>query len=146
MPKIITGVFGLAFNDKHQALLTERFQPESPEAHLKWQVPGGGQDFGEHPLDTLKREMYEEVGVRVEVLDERPMVYVSIWNVGKPDEVQVNLLVYLVSIGTQTPSIEADVETNDWRWVDLEELETLPQLPQLTAIVRRAHEIFLAIS
>jgi 8-oxo-dGTP diphosphatase len=142
-PQILNGVLGLAFNSKHQALLTQRYQPETPEAHLKWQIPGGGQDFGEHPEETLKREMMEELGLEVEVLDPRPLVDISIWNKGKVDETHVNLLTYIVSIGSQTPKI-IDVESNDWKWFDIEEIADLPQLPRLTEMVKEGYEVFLA--
>ncbi len=143
MPReILNGVLGLAFNDKHQVLLSQRFQPETPEAHLKWQIPGGGQEYGEHMLETLKREMMEELGVKCDVLDERPLIYTSFWDKGKPGELQVNLIIYVISIGKQIPKIE-DVETNDWMWVDIDEVAALPLLPQTNEIVRHAYEIFL---
>lgn len=33
----------------------------------KWTLPGGGIDFGEHPLDAVVREFREESGLRVRV-------------------------------------------------------------------------------
>ena len=34
-----------------------------------WTLPGGGVDHGEHPRETVVREVYEETGLRLEVRD-----------------------------------------------------------------------------
>lgn len=140
MNRIINGVFGLSFNAKGQVLLTQRFEPETPDAHLKWQLPGGGQEFGEDLPATLKREMLEELGLRVEILDERPIVGMNIWAEGSTGQVQVNLFTYLIAFPGQTPEI-GDAETNDWKWVDVEEVEKMPQLPGLTQIVHSGYRV-----
>ena len=44
-----------------QRLPISKFEPN------KWEFPGGKVDFGEHPEDSLKRELDEELGVEVEV-------------------------------------------------------------------------------
>lgn len=142
MKQVITASLGIAFNEKGQVLLTQRYQPDMPVSHLKWQTPGGGVEFGEHPLETLKREIYEEVGVRCEVLDERPLVNISMWDFGNQNEIEVILLSYIISIGEQTPNI-TDVETNDWRWVDVDKVDELQLLPEVSQTVRKAYQIFL---
>lgn len=53
------------FNDKQEILLLKRnsqdgFHPST------WCLPGGGIDFGEKPVDALKREVQEEIGVSEE--------------------------------------------------------------------------------
>ena len=40
----------------------------SPE----WELPGGGVDFGEKFQDALKREVQEEMGLKVTWIDEKP--------------------------------------------------------------------------
>ncbi|HKY73737.1 MAG TPA: NUDIX domain-containing protein [Patescibacteria group bacterium] len=126
-PPIITGVLGLAVDSQRRFLLTQRHQPKDPEVHEKWQLPGGGMEFGETPEQTLAREMQEELGVSVRILSPYPLVKTHVWNT-KRETYHVTLICYLVSIDSQTPTLH-DVETKDWRWVTLNEAAELDSLP-----------------
>lgn len=42
------------------------------EDNGKWELPGGGLDFGEKPLECLAREIKEEMGLEVTHINERP--------------------------------------------------------------------------
>jgi putative (di)nucleoside polyphosphate hydrolase len=54
------------FNDDGRVLIARRFADDGPEIVLKgfeWQMPQGGIDARENPLDAAKRELFEEAGV-----------------------------------------------------------------------------------
>jgi ADP-ribose pyrophosphatase YjhB (NUDIX family) len=57
--------------DGDRVLLARR--SHSPWQHA-WYSPGGFCDAGEHPIDTAEREVFEEVGLRVEVTG-----YIGVW-------------------------------------------------------------------
>ncbi|MFD8807925.1 NUDIX hydrolase [Streptomyces sp. NPDC059597] len=39
----------------------------APDGTPEWVLPGGGTEFGEDPYDTVRREVTEETGYRIEV-------------------------------------------------------------------------------
>jgi 8-oxo-dGTP pyrophosphatase MutT (NUDIX family) len=145
MSRIINGVFGLAFNDNGQVLLTQRYEPTHPDVHLKWQAPGGGQEFGEHLEDTLKREMNEELGIKdCVILDHRPTFHFNVWDKLGKNPTQVNLFVYVISIGNQQPVI-SDKESNDLGWFTLDEVKTLDTLSEVVDMVEQGYKVYQSL-
>lgn len=55
------GVKLLIFNDKNKILLLKR---DHPIKKIYWDIPGGRVQKGETPLQTLKREVKEETGLK----------------------------------------------------------------------------------
>ena len=56
------GAYGVCLSSADQLLLS-RFSPPD----LRWVLPGGGVDHGEHPAAAVVREVLEETGYEVEV-------------------------------------------------------------------------------
>ena len=53
-------------------LMTKRisFDPKDKEFYpFVWQFPGGGMEFGETPEEAAKREMVEEIGTEIEIVN-----------------------------------------------------------------------------
>jgi len=42
-----------------------------------WELPGGGLDFGEDPIDGLKREIKEEMGLEVVNIKSQPSYFIT---------------------------------------------------------------------
>lgn len=56
--------YALLTRGAHEVLLTQMSARTRIEG--RWTLPGGGIDHGEDPRDALRREVYEETGLRVE--------------------------------------------------------------------------------
>jgi 8-oxo-dGTP diphosphatase len=74
MQKQVVAVCAAIVNDKNEVFLTQRNQPGSINVHEKWQFPGGGIEFGEEPIAAVVREVQEETGFKVEVVELIPKI------------------------------------------------------------------------
>ena len=98
-----------------------------------WALPGGGVDHGEHPLDALRREIYEVTGLHAEpgrILD----VYSTHFTGARPDGLVEDYhgigLIYEAEVLPQSRDVEPHVvdvggSTEQAAWVPLEEARRL---------------------
>jgi 8-oxo-dGTP pyrophosphatase MutT (NUDIX family) len=139
--KTMIGVIGLAVNQDYQFLLTQRNQPDTPAWHLKWNIPGGGLEFGEDPITGLEREFWEELRVKPTLIHPQPIPVNIVWyakDTGYDHDFHLILLCYLVDIGKQKIDLTHDPEeeTCAYQWFSLDELDALETLPQTKETVR----------
>lgn len=132
--QVLVGL-GLLVNEENKILLTLRNDPKNAQTHKKWEIPGGGVEFGETITQTVKREMKEEVGVDVKILDHSPIIESNVWKY--PDNhVHVTLICYLCRTNdTPHPS---NREILDTKWVDENDIKKLSYLPKCDILVKKA--------
>ena len=65
-PAPLVGVAAVVFNDAGAALLVQRGQPPRAGA---WGLPGGLLDLGEKLVEGVRREVWEECAIEIEVCD-----------------------------------------------------------------------------
>lgn len=145
--KIIVAALGLPVSkDGKKLLLTQRYAPGNPAWHHKWQIAGGGVEFGEDMETAVLREMWEELHVKATIIHPYPIVKTSIWYSDESDEkmdTQVILISYLVTIGDQTPDLsqDPDWETSAYGWYTLKEARKLDCLPLTLATIEEASQL-----
>ncbi len=96
-------------------------------AHAPWRElwcsPGGFCELGEHPADTVVREVLEETGHHVEIGD-----YVGTWvdvysdDPRDPDAGVINVAYYTATLVTDEPARIDPAEVSEIGWFPFDEL------------------------
>jgi len=101
------------------------FLKESANTSGKWELPGGGLDFGENIYECLKREVEEEMGVKVKSIENRP-TYVWPWkheNKRKMDWYYSFVVAYKMEL--ESLDFKVTEECDDIRFFSKDEFENL---------------------
>lgn len=132
MNKQITVFSGVLVKDK-KVLMLQRSEVELPEAHLKWEFPGGKCDFGETPQEALKREFLEETGIEVQVNGLLPFVQTSYWNYEWGTQ-QTLCFIFLCEVVKEYERTE-DHHVEKIAWFDFVEVYKLDSLPGTNEVI-----------
>lgn len=128
-PRVAAGA--LFVDDRGRVLLVH------PTYKDTWDVPGGYVEHGESPAAACRRELKEELGI-----DRMPRRLINVdW---APNEREGDKLLFLFDCG-QLGGDEARIrlpasELDDWRWVDLAQLDEYV-IDRISHRVRAAAEI-----
>jgi 8-oxo-dGTP diphosphatase len=126
--RFVVRVYALVINDRNQVLLSDEYVRD---AYLT-KFPGGGLEWGEGPVDCLKREALEEFGQSIEIIGhfytndffEKSMFY---------EESQLFSIYYLAQfnepikfkISTEPFDFNETVHgSQSFRWIGIHDLET----------------------
>lgn len=106
---------GLIMDKSNRILIARR--PEKAMLGGLWEFPGGKQKNGESVSETVARELKEELGVDVEVLEE----YMSLRHVYSHFKITLHACWCRILSGTPEPNSSTEI-----RWVTLDQLEDFP--------------------
>jgi len=117
--KQIFASVAVIFDNKGRVLLAKRNNPKNVNQHGKLHLPGGSIEFGEHPVEALKREIKEEINIEIEVLTKDPYVWSKVFDERK----HVLLLAYAAKYISGEINTNQDKETMNARWYNCEEID-----------------------
>lgn len=117
MPNVIASVKALITQKERVLLVYEELRKNGT-----WDLPGGKIEYGETPHEALKREIYEELNVRVDI--KKPLgVY---WFYSEHNKHEVICSTFLCTIKdncvidiSQNP---ADEKITEYKWVTREDI------------------------
>ncbi len=112
-----------------KALILQEGKGDGEHVHEgKWQFPGGRINFGEHPIEGLKREVFEESGLKV--INSRP-VYVDHWMPKPiPDEDWQIVAVFYICDVEEMSDIILSSEHQAYAWIGKIDVDTYQLLPE----------------
>ncbi len=116
LEKYVAGVVGVVMREK-KILLMHR-SPEKTTNPGIWEAVAGKIELGEHPLETLEREVREECGLSVSI-SERPLWATQTFRGTEP----MILLYYLCR--NESGDVQLSVEHDSYQWVDSDKVGAL---------------------
>jgi 8-oxo-dGTP pyrophosphatase MutT (NUDIX family) len=124
MNNIVRIVCILFYDELGRVLLHNR--DDAPE---HWALLGGGIEAGEHPLDAIKREMREEIGLEISESG-NPILFLKTINHILNDEMQVELHLFESKFPGFTKLKNTDeVKLSELQFFALEEARNAKKLP-----------------
>jgi ADP-ribose pyrophosphatase YjhB (NUDIX family) len=115
------GCYGLLIEDDRILLCRLAPQARSPG---QWTLPGGGLEFGEHPDETVRREVREETGLTI-----LETALLDIWStVSQVDQCVYHVLHFIYSARAESGNLipEATGSTDLCEWIPRDRVLDLP--------------------
>lgn len=112
----------LILNDKKEVLFVKRVKTEN-FAPGCWELPGGGSDFGETPEKALKREIKEECGIDIEVLN--PLTVKAYFMENPQEKIQRIEIIFYCKMIDENQKIALSSEHSDFKFLPLGKVDRL---------------------
>ncbi len=115
---------------ENRVLLAQRWQPDVPSTHLRWEFPGGKVEFEEKPHHAIIREIKEELGADIIVMRFLPHLHSNVHE--SIDGIKYHAIVAafecILAPDSPTP-VPSEPGTANVCWVNRQEVKGLTVMP-----------------
>lgn len=111
------------------------------EDNGKWELPGGGLDWGEEVETCLKREIEEEMGITVTHISKSPSYFIT-WYKEQPSDIYAVNILYETRV--ENLNFRSSDECVAIRFVSVDEvagLDTFPNILKLASVFKPENHI-----
>lgn len=110
-------VWVIIFNSEQKVLIAQRW-PKASNERWKWEFPWWSVEFGEKFWDSVAREINEELGINIEIIELLDIVEHLI-----SDEKQHRIsLTYTAKLISWTPSIQEPEKCTWVKWIKIKDI------------------------
>jgi 8-oxo-dGTP diphosphatase len=100
----------------------------------KWEFPGGKSEYGEHPEESVKREVKEETGLTINPVF--PVVVNEFKNTKK--NVSYVEIFYIADLTTANQIVTLSSEHTDFSWIAFEDIHNFETTDYVHEVIRKA--------
>ena len=125
----LTVVVAIIIDSEGKVLLQKRNDPEFPEAHGKWEFPGGAVKNGESNEEALQRECKEEIDCAVVIGRLLPKSQKRTWISVTGKQVATEVYGYQCGLAPDSEPKPSNEEVQEIRWFTREEVKGLEVVP-----------------
>lgn len=127
---------GVVFNEQGKALILQRNENEDIYPGM-WELPSGKREFFESSHDTLVREIKEEAGLDIEVVQP---CSVFEYKIEKPDEVRDSTQINFI-VTSNTSKVKLSEEHQNYAWVSDDEIDRYDVSDETKKVIRVAFDL-----
>jgi len=127
---------GVVFNQQGKALILQRNENEDIYPGM-WELPSGKREFFESSHDTLIREIKEETGLDVEIIQP---CSVFEYKIEKPNEVRDSTQINFI-VTSNTSEVKLSEEHQNYAWVSKDDIDKYEMSDETKKVIRAAFNL-----
>ena len=128
---------GVVFNKKAEVLILQRNTNEDIYPGM-WELPSGKREFLESSLDSLKREVKEEAGLDIMVVQ---LCSVFEYKIEKPTEIRDSTQINFIVVSNSS-KVRLSEEHQNFAWISKDDVNKYDMSVETKNVIREAFVLY----